>query len=294
LANWYGDPGPQQFFDATAFQQAREAAAFIDRLPPARQAVFDVSPLGPFGPISTAQKERTIRAAIPPARQQSVHVFPGDPGDLLAGRRTIVASAEVNRENLPYWQDVRSVLPAHPAIIVLEELGDRQFQQAGQIKGSRPIAPGVLVLHSSLARRPLRAVPPLNPVPRTEIGTARAVGLVALLAIAGLGWALWFLGPAARTLAVAALAPVAGAAVLILAALGVTKSGFALGGAAGIATYLFVTLLGAGLALTGGLALDLLGVGALALGSAAIVVLPVLWALSGRRRAKVVAGAAPP
>ena len=53
-------------------------------------------------------------------------------------------------------------------------------------------------------------------------------------------------------------------------------------------------LLGAGLALTGGLALDLLGVGALALGSAAIVVLPVLWALSGRRRAKVVAGAAPP
>jgi MFS family permease len=52
-------------------------------------------------------------------------------------------------------------------------------------------------------------------------------------------------------------------------------------------------LLGAALALTGGVALDVLGVGALALGSAVIAVLPVLWAVSARRRDEVVAEVAP-
>jgi MFS family permease len=53
-------------------------------------------------------------------------------------------------------------------------------------------------------------------------------------------------------------------------------------------------LLGAALALTGGVALDVLGVGALALGSAAIAVLPVVWAVSQRRRDEGVAGVVPP
>ena len=53
-------------------------------------------------------------------------------------------------------------------------------------------------------------------------------------------------------------------------------------------------LLGAALALTGGVALDVLGVGALALGSAAIAVLPVLWAVSERRRNKGLPQVAPP
>jgi MFS family permease len=52
-------------------------------------------------------------------------------------------------------------------------------------------------------------------------------------------------------------------------------------------------LLGAALALTGGVALDVLGVGALAIGSATIAVLPVLWAGSVRHRRKRVAEVAP-
>jgi MFS family permease len=52
-------------------------------------------------------------------------------------------------------------------------------------------------------------------------------------------------------------------------------------------------LLGAALALTGGVALDVLGVGALALGSAAVAVLPVLWAVSARHRDEGVAEVAP-
>jgi MFS family permease len=53
-------------------------------------------------------------------------------------------------------------------------------------------------------------------------------------------------------------------------------------------------LLGAALALTGGVALDVLGIGALALGSAAIALLPVVWAVSERRRDEGVARVVPP
>jgi hypothetical protein len=246
---WYGGNGPQQFFDATAFQQAREASLFVDALPERRPVVFVVSPIGPFGPISTAQKERTIRAAMPPDRQESVHVFPGEPGDLLAGRRTLVASPDVNRENLTYWQDVRPVLASHPPVVVLEELGEREFQEAAQNYGATKIAPGVLVIPSGATPQQVARLGELHPVPPTEVGLGRAVALAFLLGVAGLGWASWSLGPGSGALTILSLAPAAGAAVLILGALATVKAGFALGGAAGIATYAAVTVLGGALAL---------------------------------------------
>ena len=253
---WYGSEGPQQFFDATAFQQAREASVFVDELPQNQPVVFVVSPIGPFGPISTAQKERTIRAAVSPDRQELVHVFPGEAGDLLAGRRTLVASPDVNRENLTYWQDVRSVLSSHPPVLVLEQLGEREFQMAAENHDATKVAPGVVVLSAASTPQPVARLAPLRPVPRTEVGLARAIGLVVLLGIAGLGWAIWFLGVGTRALTVLSLSPAVGAATLMLGALGTAKAGFALGGAPGIATYAAVTVLGGGLALGSRIRLD--------------------------------------
>jgi hypothetical protein len=241
---WYGSAGPEQFFDATAFQQAREASLFIAGLPKGQPVVFVVSPIGPFGPISTAEKERTIRAAIAPDREESVFVFPGEPGDLLAGRRTIVASPDVNRENLTYWDHVRPVLAAKPPVIILEQLGEREFQQAAQNFGATKIAPGVVVISRGSTAPPVARVAPLHPVPPTELGLARAAALVGLLGLAGLGWASCFAGPESRALTLLSLAPAVGAGVLILGSLVTAKAGFALGGSAGKATYAAVTLLG--------------------------------------------------
>jgi hypothetical protein len=75
-------------------------------------------------------------------------------------------------------------------------------------------------------------------------GIAWALAIGAVLAIAGIGWASWFLGPTADPRAVIAIVPLAGLAVLILAGLVVGKLGVGLGGAGGIATVGGVVLVG--------------------------------------------------
>jgi hypothetical protein len=85
-------------------------------------------------------------------------------------------------------------------------------------------------------------------VPTTEAGVLQAVALVALMGLAGLGWAMWFLGTGARPLVVLSVAPAAGAAVLMFGALVVAKLGFHPAETAGVVMAVIVAAAGFGLA----------------------------------------------
>ncbi len=244
---WYGPAdlkGPEQWFDATAFQQARETVPYLDRLPPAQPVVFLVGPLGSSGSISAALKERTIRAALPPSRQESVFVVPGEPADLLAGRFTRVPNPDVNAHNLPYWQTARPALAAGAPVLLVQELGPKEFEAATAKLDAPVIAPGVALLRGPRPPGPLPSVAPLRPVFTTERGMIVALLLVVLMTVAGWGWTEWLLGPGVAPLLAISLAPAVGAGMVVLGGLVTAKAGFALGGAAGVVTWGAVVIVG--------------------------------------------------
>jgi len=235
--SWYRtSTGPQQFWDATAFQQAREANAYIQTLPPGRRVIFLLSPLGPFGPISTPEKERIIRAAISPNRQTDVYFYPGTYRNLLAGRFTPGPNTAIDRENRPYWRAVRPLLPRHPPILLL-----RAFAPPGAYEVFTS-APGMLVLRGPAASIP--HLSPVQPVPTSRVAAAWAIALGALLFAAGIGWTGWFLGRGAAPITLVALSPAVGVGMLMLSSLVTAKTGAELGGTAGIVTFAVVAVAG--------------------------------------------------
>ena len=235
--NWYGaSTSPKQFWDARAFQQAREANAYIESLPPRRPVIFLVNALGPFGPISTPEKERIIRAAIDSDRQTDVYVYPGTYRNLVAGRFTSEPNAAINDENRPYWDALRPNLRRHPPILLLSA-----FAPPGGYT-TFTAASGMVVL-----RGPDTAVPrltPVRPVPTSKVALEWAIALGALLFGAGIGWTLWFLGRGGSPTTLLALSPAVGVGMLMLASLVTAKTGAELGGAAGVATFTIVSAVG--------------------------------------------------
>ncbi|HXJ62487.1 MAG TPA: hypothetical protein VNN79_01930, partial [Actinomycetota bacterium] len=209
--------GPEQWFQQDAYDQGRSIDAYLSQLPAGTPVVVGVGPLGSSGPISISLKERTIRAALAPEHQAQVVVIPGEPADLVAGRFTQVKSTEANDHNRPFFDDGASVLRSGAAIVLPHALGDKEFRVAVNQDGAKVIAPGVALLRGPPPASAIGAPPPLHVVPTTRAGALQAIALIVLLGVAGLGWALWFLGPNARPLTVLSLAPTAGAAVLILA-----------------------------------------------------------------------------
>lgn len=243
--------GPEQWFQQDAYQEARSIDAYVAQLPAGRRVVVGVGPLGSSGPISISLKERTVRAGLAPEHQSRVWVVPGEPADLLAGRFTRVPGEPANSHNRPFFDLAAPALRSGAAIVVPRALGVQEFRRAVRQDHARVIAPGVALLRGPAPASPLGAPPPLHVVPTTEVGVVEAIWLVALLGVAGLGWALWFLGTTARPLVVLSVAPAAGAAVLVLVALAATELGLHAAEAPGVATTVVVAAAGFALAARG-------------------------------------------
>ncbi len=242
---WYRSGGPQVWIDAAAFRQARTASAYVASLRADQPFVVLVSPFGTAGALSVPLKERTIRMALPADREASLHVFPGEPGDALAGRRTLAPGAAVNAATLPYWQDVRTVLPNDPPIVILQAFAPKEFRSAVATMSSAVVGPGVAVLRGPAAPAPLAAGPGPDAFPGIRAAIAWTVVVLALLFAAGAGWTGLFLGRGVRPAVLFGSAPAVGAGMLILGGVLVSRAGVGLGGAAGVATYAVVTVAGA-------------------------------------------------
>jgi hypothetical protein len=210
-----------------------------------------VGPTWHSGPISTALKERTIRAAMPPERQASVHVYPGDYVNLVDRLGTRTGNDEIDAENSTYWHDAFEVLDDDPVVIAIAQLGPQEYGPALEASGGAEYSSGVAILAGPQPDPSANVSIDLpGPVPATELGFLQAGFLLAVLGLAGLGWTVWFLG-AGRTdpIRVLSLAPAVGCAALMIPAVLVAKLfSTGVGGTTGIAIWLGVTLGGGAVA----------------------------------------------
>jgi hypothetical protein len=233
---WYATGAPKPWIDPTGLREATAMASFVDRLPARTPFIVVVSPFGPAGTESTALKERTIRAALAPDRQEDLHLFVGTLADLEAGRRTSTPNPAMNAATLPYWRDVRRLLAERPPSFVLRSFAPAEF-------GVRPsaaavLAPGVASLPGrvSIGGEPIAGSRPLPALPEGFPGVLRSAvwagSFLALLWAAGLGWTLALSGSREPAPVWIALAPAVGAGGLILVGTIVSRSGAALDGTA--------------------------------------------------------------
>jgi hypothetical protein len=242
---WYRH-GPGVWFDRATLRESQTAAGYVQTLRPGTPIVFLVGPFGDAGLLSVPLKERNIRAGLPVDREADMYLFVGDPDDLVAGRRTHV-SGPVDHATQRYWEDVRTVLPEHPPVVVLQATGQGQFA-AAITQGADLIAPGVALLQGPPPASAVAEQPVPRPVPRTLLGLLWGAVLLSLLGAAGLGWARLIVGRGVPPEVRWSMAPAVGAGALILGGLVAVKLGVRLAGPGGVATYVVVTLAGAALA----------------------------------------------
>jgi hypothetical protein len=243
MAAWYRH-GPGVWLDAAALEQSETAARYVISRPPDAPIVFDVSPLGSGGVLTAALAERTIRAGMPPDRQVDVHIYAGDPADLLAGRRSLTGRPRVDAATLRLWEDVRPVLPARPPILILEALARPQYAKAKAELGGEELAPGILLLRGPRPSLAVMPAPVLNPVPSTFVAATWAAVLLALLLAAGWGWTTYFLGSAAPPHLRACISPAVGAAVAMISALVASKLGVRVGATGGVVSFVLASVAG--------------------------------------------------
>jgi hypothetical protein len=140
---------------------------------------------------------------------------------------------------------VRTVLPEHPPVIILQSLADEQYTHAVDTMGARVIGPGVALLQGPVVPGgPLAAEPLPRPVPGQFVGLLWAGLILALLFAAGAAWTFALAGAGTPPEITWSLAPAVGAAAIMLGALVPGRLRLHLGGAAGIVIYAVVTVAG--------------------------------------------------
>lgn len=248
VLRWYRYP---VLLQETALQQAEVAGRYVGSLPPQQQVVFLVDYyVRPF-PYGSVLAERTIRIELPPARQLDAHVFVGSIGDLLAGRQTPPPNERLRVTTEGYRQDARPLLSQALPVVVLRDLAGAGFQDARAL-GARVIGPGVAVLRGPVLSDRISEISAHRAVPSLAGGTGWGLLVLVLLGASGAGWTRLFVTPEGSPWAFASLAPVVGAAALVLGGFVAAEAGIRLGGGGGVAAYLVVTLGGfVGAALAG-------------------------------------------
>ncbi len=239
LVRWYRYP---ILMSSAELQQAKTAADYVDQLPARQPFIVVVGPGGAAGRYTAILNERVIRMELPPDRQAGLRVFPGNPADLLAGRRTVTGDPRTDQVTLPYWQGLVAVLPEQPPILLMRDLGGLQFEQAS-VLGSVAIAPGVALLRGPPPTRPLAEAP--APDASVTVATVlKGVALLALLWGGGVGWTRAVFGVGAPAEVWVSLSPIIGMGALLLGGFLATEAGLRMLGVGGPAVYAVVTLSG--------------------------------------------------
>src|SRR6266540_4313095 len=240
LLRWYRYP---VLLEPAALQQARTADGYVRTLAPHQPVIFLVDYRGRPGSLSAVLKERTIRMGLSPARQLDAHIFVGALPDLLRGNRTAAPDERAERFTRRYWDDVRPLLASEAPVVILRAMAQAGYRDAVAM-GARVVAPGVAVLKGPTPGLHVPAAPPPNEVPSLPAGIAYGLAILVLLWLAGAGWTRVLLGPGHAAETLATMAPVMGAAMLMLAGLAPAELGIRLGAIGGGAIYLVVSVSG--------------------------------------------------
>lgn len=248
VLRWYRYP---VLLEPAAVQQSRTADRYLATLPPHQPVIFLVDYRGRPGSLSAVLKERTIRMGLSPERQLDAHFFVGALPDLLRGQRTPAPDERAERFTRRYWEDVRPLLGTEPAVVILRAMAQADYREAVSV-GARVVAPDVAVLRGPAAPGEIRAALPPNEVPSLPVGIGYGLAVLALLWVAGAGWARALFGPGHAPETLAAMAPVMGTAMLMLGGLAAAEVGVRLSLAGAVATYFVVSLSGLAAALVPG------------------------------------------
>jgi hypothetical protein len=221
--------------------QARQAGEYLEAVDNQGPVIFVLNPHAqrPGSPVELAF--RVLRAGLPGEHVASVHVYLGEPNELLAGRATLrPENRAYNKVSTRHFRDVEPLLEANPIVLLLSSFNEGRPR--GEEEVGYQAAPGISVLQGPTPEG-LTLSPPTLPQRVSALSLIANLALVlGLLWLSGLGWARSLL-PLSWPERVA-LAPALGMAALVVGGLLVGRLG--LGGVAstGIAVTAAVTVLG--------------------------------------------------
>jgi hypothetical protein len=226
LAWWH----PAESFRDEDAAAAERAARVVQTLPAGTPVVFVVDDPH-HAPLSVPRFGNELRGAMPPDRIRDVHLFVGGPRDYLADRPTTTGDALRDRLSARYLEDLHDALrgsPVRPVALVLQPMNEAGYPES--TASGRVVAPGVAVIGPAPplpdpSRLPA-APDPIRPTSPWLI-VLLAVAVLAVLWVAGLGWARGALGGG---VAAVAGAPAFGVAALVLAGVALDRVGIRLTG----------------------------------------------------------------
>jgi hypothetical protein len=244
LWGWYRQ-GP--FIDAEELGAARAAGLAVESLPRGTPLVFLVDTRELAAGFHIARFGNVLRSGLPAGRIGDVHLVVGGPGPFLSGEAGAASGdpeyVHLAERTLEEVERVRD----RAAVLVVRPFNEPGYDEAVAL--GREVAPDVAQVDGPPARR---AVSPGAP---QGLGASALIGLsvaaLALLVLGGGGWARWGL-PGASLLGVASLAPAAGLAIGVVAALAADGLGFGSDGPLAWAIAVALAALGYGLSLRAG------------------------------------------
>jgi hypothetical protein len=168
------------------------------------------------------------------------YVFVGDVSDLVQHRLTPPPNARLELATRPYRRDVGPLIGQDPVTLVLRSVAGQSFQEAQRL-GATAIGPGVLVLRAPAPPPALIEASPPRAVTSLLWGALWGLVVLILLGACGAGWTRALLDKRASIETFVSMAPVVGAAVLVLGGLVANAVGARLAGAGGILTYVVLS-----------------------------------------------------
>jgi hypothetical protein len=205
------------------------ASRYIADVPPGGAYIFFVNGEGPELSFLATRAANVIRAGVPPDRIRDVYVFIPSPEPGAEASATRRALSRLTR------RDVIEAIPGgdledRDLAFVVKAFDPVDYEDTEPLGPSEEIGPGVKRLAPIGAfLGPGDAIDPLEPASAWEVVWG-SIATLALLSVAGFGWARIGLGDPVRA---AAISPAVGAAALILVAVGLDALGISLGSTGG-------------------------------------------------------------
>jgi len=253
-------PAIRQLFDSVFHRQVaartspvwtelRAAETYLERLPGDRPVVFVVYQRGYWGAFTPKLNLYVIRGSVPAEDVTRTFVYVGHLAELEAGQPTVLPEATkrwqqaFNATSLKMWSQAKPALDEGAVVLIARTYAKDPFSEAVAQDPGREVAPGLYVVSGPL----IRIGPPIPPRPFSLArGAASAVGFLAILMLAGWGWARFALRRAGPSrLDIACVAPAIGAGLAILISFLVAALGGDPGSWPGIAALVVVGLTGA-------------------------------------------------
>jgi hypothetical protein len=228
-------------------QDGATANQYLDRMRVAdsQPVVFVVTDLGKDPRSGIPLAAYVLRTVLSPERVERAYLYVGEPQNYLAGRPTLETNdtRHFNEISARYWTAVQPVRQQQPVALLLSAYNPA-FDEIAAQHPDWIAAPGVIVLEGPRPVTPLpRAPAPSAPLGGWQLAIFGA-GVLVVLGVAGLGWAVAILPPDVRPFEVLALAAACGIAFLVLGGTLMDAAGVRVGGVGGLVAVPLVAAVG--------------------------------------------------